>query len=141
LSANEIRLTQKNTFEDFLPLSRRVSEFLTANDVPQNVIFAAELALEELVTNTLKYGYDDEDEHEIEVVARIDEEAMTLVVGDDGHEFDPLAADEPDVTAPAEEREIGGLGIFLLRKSMTDLRYERIGGRNVVTAVKAFGER
>ncbi len=129
-----------NTFEAFVPLSRKVSEFLSANDVPMNVIFAAELAMEELVTNTLKYGYDDEAEHEIEVVARLDGETLTLVVADDGHEFDPLAETEPDVNASAEDREIGGLGIFLLKNSLTELRYERVGGRNVVTAVKALVE-
>ncbi len=123
-----------------MPLSRKVSEFLNANEVPTGAIFAAELALEELVTNTLKYGYDDDAEHEIEVVARLDDEALTLVVSDDGHEFNPLAEAEPDVTASAEEREIGGLGIFLLKKTMTDLRYERIGNRNVVTAVKTLVE-
>ncbi len=136
----EIRATQKNTFEEFVPLSRKVSEFLRANEVPTSVTFIAELALEELVTNTLKYGYDDEGEHEIEVIARLDGDEMTLIVSDDGHEFDPLAELDPDLDASAEDREIGGLGIFLVKKSMTDLRYERVDGRNVVTAVKKFEE-
>ncbi len=138
MKAKEIRLTQKNSFEEFVPLSRKVSEFLRANAVPTSVVFAAELALEELVTNTLKYGYDDDAEHEIEVTSRVDGEAMTLVVSDEGREFDPLAEAEPDVDAAAEDREIGGLGIFLVRKSMSELRYERVNGRNVVTAVKRF---
>ncbi len=65
---------------------------------------------------------------------------MTVTVSDDGHEFDPLGAGAPDLTSDAEDREIGGLGIHLLKNLLTELRYERVGGRNVVTAVKAFDE-
>lgn len=134
----EIHLSQKNVFEELVRLSRQSTNFLEENNVPQSAIFAVELTLEELVTNTIKYGYDDEEEHEIDVVVAVGEAAVTVTVSDDGHEFDPLGAAAPDLESAAEDREIGGLGIHLLKNLMSDLRYERVGGRNIVTAVKTF---
>lgn len=135
----EIRLSQKNTFEELVRLSRQSTNFLEKNGTPSAAIFATELALEELITNTIKYGYDDSAEHEIDVIIAKTEGAVTITVSDDGHEFDPLGAPAPDLTSDAEDREIGGLGIHLLKNVMT-LRYERVGGKNVVTAVKEFAE-
>ncbi|MGC1481534.1 MAG: ATP-binding protein [Chthoniobacterales bacterium] len=134
----EIRLFQKNTFDDLVRLSRQSTNFLEEHNTPKSAIFAVELTIEELVTNTIKYGYEDDEEHVIDVVVAKDDATVTVIVSDDGHEFDPLSAAAPDLESSAEDREIGGLGIHLLKNLMTDLRYERAGERNVVTAVKSF---
>ena len=61
---------------------------------------------------------------------------MTLTFLDSGIPFNPLDRTDPDVSLPAEEREIGGLGIFMTRKSMDDVRYEFRDGQNVLTLIK-----
>ena len=61
---------------------------------------------------------------------------IVLVLTDTGKEFDPTLAPNVDITLSAEEREIGGLGIFLIRQIMNEVRYERIDGKNVLTLEK-----
>jgi sigma-B regulation protein RsbU (phosphoserine phosphatase) len=64
------------------------------------------------------------------------DDSIVLVLTDTGKEFDPTAAPEADVTLSADEREIGGLGIFLIRQIMNEVKYERIEGKNVLTLEK-----
>jgi anti-sigma regulatory factor (Ser/Thr protein kinase) len=93
--------------------------------------------LEELITNTIKYAYDDQDLHVIDVLISTSTDAITLAVDDDGHPFDPTAQAGPDLTLPAEERPIGGLGLHLIRNLMDTFTYERTpDGRNCVRVSK-----
>jgi sigma-B regulation protein RsbU (phosphoserine phosphatase) len=62
--------------------------------------------------------------------------SIVLILTDTGKEFDPTAAPEADITLSADERQIGGLGIFLIRQIMNEVRYERIDGKNVLTLEK-----
>ena len=64
------------------------------------------------------------------------EGSIVLVLTDTGKEFDPTAAPEADVTLSADDRQIGGLGIFLIRQIMNEVKYERIEGKNVLTLEK-----
>lgn len=108
------------------------NEFSLAPDVRFNL----NLVLEEAVANIINYAYP-KDEHEfIYLSARMHEDSIVLVLTDTGKEFDPTMAPEVDVTLSAEERQIGGLGIFLIRQIMNEVRYERIDGKNVLTLEK-----
>ena len=98
--------------------------------------YLATLALEELVTNSIKYGYDDQTEHVIQVEVELGPDGMTMVVEDDGHPFNPLEQMEPDTNLPIEERPIGGLGLHLLRKLSDRMEYVWKNGRNRVTLQK-----
>jgi serine/threonine-protein kinase RsbW len=94
--------------------------------------YLVQLAVEELGTNIIKYGYDDEAEHLIHISADAGEDAFQIVLEDDGHEFDPCRAPEPDPNLAIEEREPGGWGLSLVRR-LTRMAYERRGGQNVVS--------
>ena len=86
--------------------------------------------LEELVTNTIKYGYSDDDVHYIRVVVRIGPPA-TMVIEDDGQPFNPLLdAPAPDLDAVTEERPIGGLGLHMVKTMAKSLAYRREGEIN-----------
>ena len=87
----------------------------------------------------ISYAYDDEDEHIIDVVLSTDGERFIVSVTDEGVEFDPFARKEPEVNTSLEEREIGGLGIHLIRNLMDDYSYRRVGGKNVTTLMKRIG--
>ena len=133
-----LSLQLANDFAALAPASAQVREFLGACGAPCAAEFLADLVIEELVTNTIKYGYDDEAGHCVHVRVEFHEGRLCLEVRDDGRAFDPLAQAEPDTTLPAEQRDIGGLGIHLVRQMTDEVRYERRGDENVVTAIKTF---
>ena len=133
---DDLRLRIKNTFEAIPAANGDVSKWLESRKAPEGPSYLATLAIEELVTNCIKYGYDDKREHEIEISLSIAKGKLRLTVTDDGHEFNPLAIAEPDTSSPVEDRPIGGLGIHLLRKLADEMLYERRDGLNRVTIVK-----
>jgi anti-sigma regulatory factor (Ser/Thr protein kinase) len=126
-----------NTFEALPAATENLSLWLEAQSVDPAASYLAALALEELVTNCIKYGYDDKEKHVIKVGVDLTESEMVMSVEDDGHPFNPLAQAEPDTTLPVEERPIGGLGIHLLRKMSDKMGYLRENGVNRVTLHKS----
>ncbi|MGH8048598.1 MAG: ATP-binding protein [Chthoniobacterales bacterium] len=136
----EISLQVDNDFAALGPLSVQVRDFLCDCKAPDAASFLADLVIEELLTNTIKYGYDDKAAHRIVVRVEFHDGHLCIEVRDNGHAFDPLAQEAPDLTLPAEERPIGGLGIHLVRQMTDEVRYERNGNENIVTALKTFPE-
>ena len=84
----------------------------------------------------INYAYPKEDHEKIYLSARLHEGSIILVLTDTGKEFDPTMAPDADVTLSAEDRQIGGLGIFLIRQIMNEVKYERIDGKNILTLEK-----
>ncbi len=102
----------------------------------QDLVFQINLALEELVVNIIDYGYQDDEEHEIHITLQQAQGTLVIVIEDDGAPFNPLTASEPDLDVSLEEREIGGLGIYLVRKLFDRMSYERRDTRNIVRLEK-----
>jgi anti-sigma regulatory factor (Ser/Thr protein kinase) len=100
------------------------------------VIYLANLTIEEIVTNCIKYGFNDDGTHLIEITLRLLENEMALTVTDDGHAFNPLEAPVPNTHLPVEERPVGGLGILLLRRMSDRMDYVRANGKNHTTVRK-----
>ena len=114
-----------------------VAELGEAGDWPSDLVYQVDLVLEELIVNTVNYGYDDDARHEIEVTLTSDEDVFTVEIIDDGHVFNPLSdAPEPDLDAGIEDRPIGGLGIHLMRVMMDDVHYRREENKNHLTLIK-----
>ena len=114
-----------------------VAELGEAGDWSPDLVYQVDLVLEELIVNTVNYGYDDDARHEIEVTLTSDEDVFTVEIIDDGHAFNPLDdAPEPDVDAGIEDRPIGGLGIHLMRVMMDDVHYRREKNKNHLTLIK-----
>ena len=118
----------------------RVAGFLEETgeewEFPMPLVFSLNLVLEEAWTNTISYGFDDEDNHIIEINFIKDGPLLTISIIDDGHEYDPTAKADPDITLSAEERQIGGLGIFLIKKIMDTVEYQRRDHRNYLILTK-----
>lgn len=120
-----------------------VVEGLGANPA---LAFNLNLALEEAVVNVINYAYTkDGEQHPFTLTANCSnaeaaegERELVFVLKDNGMPFDPTKAGVADVTLSAEERQIGGLGIFLVRQLMDDVNYERVGEHNVLTMKKKF---
>ncbi len=133
-----MKLVLKNSIGEISPAADELDRLLSAHGASEEALYVSRLVIDELVSNTVKYGYDDNGEHEIEIDACLDNNALVLRISDDGHAFNPLEAPEPDTSLPAEERPIGGLGIFLVRNMTDSFHYERKDGRNIVTVSKAL---
>ncbi len=91
------------------------------------------IAVEELVTNIVRYGYGPgEEPGSVHITLRLDGNRFAIEIVDDSREFDPFAAPEPDLDAPIEARTIGGLGLYIVKALMDETRYRRDGAHNVV---------
>jgi len=96
-----------------------------------------ELALEEILVNIFKYAYKDCGFNgDIEITCKLaDAQSFAIEIVDSGIPFDIFSVREPDVTADIDERQIGGLGIFFVKRLMDDVRYRREEGRNKLTLI------
>ena len=125
-----------NDISEISKLNGFVEEIGSELSLSPDVIFNLNLVLEEAVVNVINYAYPKEEHEFIYLSARMHEGSIVLVLTDNGKEFDPTLAPEVDITLSADERPIGGLGIFLIRQIMNEVRYERIDGKNVLTLEK-----
>ena len=114
-------------------LSRMVEEFGDANRLPHPKIYMINLALDELITNSVTYGFDGVADPKIEVTVRIDGDTLVLTTLDNGRRFDPTASESPDLDAPVEERPIGGLGLHIVQTFADRVVYKFEDGRNRLT--------
>jgi len=126
----------RNDLSEIRTLHAAVNEFGEQHGLSEEVVFDVRLALEEIITNVIRYGYDDEEEHRITVRLGVGGDELTVEELDDGISFNPLNAPEPDTKIPLDEREPGGLGIFLARKAMSDMQYRREQNMNILTMRK-----
>lgn len=111
--------------------------FLETHEASPKLAFAVRLAMEELISNIIKYAYDDEADHTIEVRLELTNPA-TLTLIDDGRAFDPLAdAPAPVLDGPVEDRPIGGLGLHMLRSMGHQLAYRRQDEKNILLVTLA----
>ena len=101
-----------------------------------DMVFNLNLVLEEAVSNVILYAYPKGECQEIVLSAQKKDNSLIFVLTDSGKEFDPTQAPDADVTLSAEDRQIGGLGIFLIRQIMNEVEYQRIEGKNVLTLGK-----
>jgi len=108
-----------------------LQKFARDHELPDRVLQAADLSLEEHLTNVMNYGFDDAQIHEILVRLEMVDGGFQIEVEDDGRAFNPLEYPGPNLNLPLSERPIGGLGIHLIRSFMDELGYRREGGRNV----------
>ncbi len=107
-------------------------------ELPMSISLNLNLVLEELITNTIFYGYEDQNEHFIQIEISIENQVITMRITDDGKEFNPLLMVEPDIELSVEERKIGGLGIHFVRKLMDEVTYSRCAEKNILTLKKSI---
>lgn len=97
--------------------------------------YTLDLILDELLSNTIKYGYDDAGAHTISIAFAVDADCVRLTVIDDGHEFDPMGNHGADVTRPLQERRVGGVGLLLVKNLSREMNYRRESGKNILEIV------
>ena len=114
-----------------------VNEQLEALDCPMKAQMQIDIAIDELFGNIAHYAYNPEiGKATVRVEVIEDPLAVTITFIDNGVPYDPLAKADPDTTLSAEEREIGGLGIYMVKKSMDEITYEYKDGQNILAIKK-----
>ena len=130
----------KNDLAEIVRLGDELQAFADSHSISPGTLFALNLVLEELVSNTINYGFTDSGEHVITVSLDCNGSDLSVRVEDDAMEYNPLERETPDLDVPVEDRQIGGLGVHLVKEIMDDVRYERVGGRNVLSMRKHMTE-
>jgi anti-sigma regulatory factor (Ser/Thr protein kinase) len=138
MSSTQASLTLQvpGTVDAIHPATVQAEAWLVEQQVSFEAMYLVSLAIEELVTNCIKYGYKDSNSHTIDFLLRVDGQILRLEVIDDGSPFNPLEAPRPDLSLPPEQRPIGGLGLHLLRELADEMRYERRDGTNRLSLTK-----
>ena len=139
-SEDAIDIPLTNDLREIARVVARMDRFCSERDVPDEIAYAVNLAIDELLTNTISHGYDDDESHRVMVLARLEEQAIVVIIVDDAAAFDPTKAQEPEMAPTLEDDDIGGLGLGLLlvNRMMDGVAYRRRAGCNVVTLTKSM---
>ena len=136
MDEDRIEITMANDLGELSSVAERIEAFCAAADVEPGVAYAVNLALDELLTNIVSYGYTDDAAHVIGIAVRRDGGTLAVTIVDDSVEYDPRQVPETDTDAPLHERDPGGLGLLLVNSMMDSVDYRREDGRNVTVLTK-----
>ena len=130
-------LTLAATVENIETVTEFVNAQLEMLDCPIKAQMQIDIAIDELFGNIAHYAYTPEVGNAT-VRVEVSEEPLAVIITfiDNGIPYDPLAKDDPDITLSVEKREIGGLGIYMVKKSMDEITYEYKDGQNILTIKK-----
>lgn len=113
-----------------------VDAFLDGMEATEKNRLTLEMVVEELFINITQYAYDEDDGVATILIEKHKEDSVRIIFKDSGKEYNPLKKEDPDITLSAEARDIGGLGIYMVKKSVDDITYARKNGQNVLTITK-----
>jgi serine/threonine-protein kinase RsbW len=126
--------TKYEALDDMREFVRQAAEDAGMDD---GDIYAVQLAVDEACSNIIEHACHGRCDEQIEITCTTSGDRLTIMIRDHGEPFDPASAPAPDLDADLENRPVGGLGIFLMRQLMDEIRYERLGeSGNVLTLVK-----
>ena len=116
-----------------------VNDRLKSMGCSKRSLLQIDVALDELFSNICHYAYGDAVGNVLVSVKELEgSDSVQITLADQGTPFDPLAVKDPDVTLKLHERAIGGLGIFMVKRTMDDVQYEYRDGKNILTVVKSL---
>ena len=130
------QLTLKNDVRQVVQLSHFMKSVAERLELEPSLAKQLRLAVEEAVVNVMDYAYPKDTEGDVTIKVMSDGHWLRIQIIDSGVAFDPTAKEKTDITLSAEERQIGGLGILLVRELMDTINYERIHGQNILTLTK-----
>ena len=127
---NAVETSILNKIRDLARMPELVAQLAQQQGLSEDAVFGMNVALDEMLSNIIKYGYTDDAIHEIRIRLSVSGPMLVTEIEDDGQPFDPCKAAAVDVDAPLEERRVGGLGIHIVRNLMAEVGYSSAAGRN-----------
>lgn len=129
-------LTLPNDIETIPQLNEFIDTVAEEIGLDMSLTMSLNLAIEEAVVNVMEYAYPEGEQGNVDIEVIADDKWLTFIISDNGIPFDPTTQEDADTTLSAEERPIGGLGIFLVRQLMDSINYQRKDGKNILTLSK-----
>ena len=136
MQAHEYTFELKNDLSELEALCQHLNRFGRDTGLVEAVITDVNVCLDELFTNIVCYGFEDDKVHLTRFKMKLNKGVLTLVIEDEGIAFNPLEKEVPEIPDDLIDVRIGGLGIHIVRKLMDDMVYERRGGKNRLTLKK-----
>ena len=136
MAKSKISFKLKNKLSELDTLCQKLEGFGESIGLSPKFIFETNLALDELFTNIISYGYSDKKIHHIRVTISLQNNELLFSIEDDGMPFNPTEVEEPDLGCTIEECKIGGLGIHLAKNLMDEVCYQRCKDKNILTLRK-----
>ena len=136
MAKNKVSFKLKSKLSELDTLCQNLERFGQSIGLSPKSMFEANLALDELFTNIISYGFNDNKEHTIEITISLQNNKLVFHIEDDGIPFNPTEVDEPDLECTIEECKIGGLGIHLAKNLMDEVCYQRCKDKNILTLKK-----
>lgn len=134
--AGKISFQLSNNLPELNTLRQNMEAFVKSLKLSPKRIFEINLAMEEIFANIIMHGYTDNKDHWIKIEAWMEDGQFVIRIEDDGIPFNPVEHKSHNLECPIEEREIGGLGIHLIKRCACDIVYERRGDKNVLILKK-----
>ncbi len=135
-------ITLEAKTEKLAEITGIMDEMLEEADCDMKTQLTLDMALEEMFVNVAHYAYLEsglpEEKQTMDVEFEVENGKITITITDSGKPFDPLKKPDPDITLSAEERQIGGLGIYMVKQSMDNVSYEYKDGKNIFMMDKAL---
>lgn len=126
----------KNEISEISVLANFIEQIGEELELKPALVMSLNLVLEEAISNIILYAYPQKMGELITIMVDKTDNMLVFTITDKGVEFDPTVVPEADITLSAEDRPIGGLGIYLIKKIMNEVEYQRIDGNNVFTLKK-----
>jgi anti-sigma regulatory factor (Ser/Thr protein kinase) len=137
---NKLTFRIKNDVSELEAVAQTFNDFNKEQQLPAKVGNAIDLALDEILNNIILYGYEDKDQHFIDIIISLEDDHILLEIKDDSREFNPLDVPKPDTNSEMVERPIGGLGLHLIRNMMDEIHYTYQNNRNCLLMKKKLEE-
>lgn len=128
----------ENQIGELTAMAEKIKQLAREWELPQALAVNIDLVIEEALSNIIFYAFTDNTKHQIHVSISLNQQMLTIKITDDGIAFNPLSEKQPDISLPAEQRPVGGLGIFLISQIMDKMHYTRYKNQNVLTLNKSI---
>ena len=138
MAAKKYSFKLKSKLSELDKLCQHLEKVGQSIGLSQRAVFEINLALDELFTNIISYGFSDDDVHDIKISITPQGNQITISIEDDGVPFNPVDAETPDLECSIENCKIGGLGIHIIKKLMDQVCYQRCDNKNVLTLKKTI---
>ena len=132
----ELRI--RNQMTELEKVNQFIDEISEELELNMELTMNLNLVVEEMVVNVISYAFPEGSDAEIELLAKSDDKELTLVLSDQGQEFDPTMKEASDMSVNPALREVGGMGIFIVKNLMNKVTYQRLEGRNLLTMTKSI---
>ena len=135
-----LEVSLANELQEIARAAGEVDQFCADRRLMPGVAYAVNLAIDEILSNTISHGYDDDERHQIEIIVSLEADSLAVVIVDDSMPFDLGLAPERDLDLSLEDTPLAGLGLYLVHQMMDSVDYRREEGCNIVTLIKDIHE-